>query len=458
METLAYLQLVLACEAPEYKPPSPKNRQRTAFNPWLGIFSCVLILEALTGNPALALLQFGSQGSEVTELQTRLIAGRYLYGQATGNYDGVTQTAVENFQRANGLAVDGIAGKNTLAALQRYPAAPIDRPEPSPPAQTPAPSPSQNPAPSPSQTPTAPSSSQTLRQGSEGSAVTALQRQLGTAGYYSGPITGYFGSLTQEAVQKLQAAQGLTVDGIYGPATQSRLQRLLAQPQQTCRCDSDNRGSTGSTPNQVPGSAPLVNRQPVTPTVYSRSTPVYYRPAPSALYSRTTPVYYRPNPAYAYYPRTLRKGQKGSAVTDLQNRLRLAGYPTPVTGRFDDQTQRAVMRFQLARGILADGVAGPSTLAALGIPGFNRVVRGSASEAAVAKAAFRPNRLPARAAPLVAGSSARLSVLDLQRRLAARGFNPGPLDGIWGPRTQAAVARAQQLYRIRRDDVLRGSF
>lgn len=35
-----------------------------------------------------------------------------------------------------------------------------------------------------------------------------------------------------------------------------------------------------------------------------------------------------------------------------------------------------------------------------------------------------------------------MSVLAAQKRLAAAGFNPGPLDGSWGSRTQAAMAQA----------------
>ena len=36
-----------------------------------------------------------------------------------------------------------------------------------------------------------------------------------------------------------------------------------------------------------------------------------------------------------------------------------------------------------------------------------------------------------------------MTVLDIQRALGARGFNPGPLDGIWGRKTIAAVEAFQ---------------
>ncbi|GGC90199.1 glycoside hydrolase family protein [Chelatococcus reniformis] len=37
-----------------------------------------------------------------------------------------------------------------------------------------------------------------------------------------------------------------------------------------------------------------------------------------------------------------------------------------------------------------------------------------------------------------------MTTLEIQRALAARGFNPGPLDGLWGPKTKAAVVAFQR--------------
>ncbi|MEI8249191.1 MAG: peptidoglycan-binding domain-containing protein, partial [Candidatus Taylorbacteria bacterium] len=58
---------------------------------------------------------------------------------------------------------------------------------------------------------------------SKGSDVSALQTRLKKDGYYSGPITGTFGPLTQVAVKKYQSAHGLKQAGVVGPATQSLL-------------------------------------------------------------------------------------------------------------------------------------------------------------------------------------------------------------------------------------------
>ena len=59
--------------------------------------------------------------------------------------------------------------------------------------------------------------------GSEGADVTQLQNRLTTDGYYSGPITGYFGSLTMAAVKRYQSAHGLDPLGFVGPATRAAL-------------------------------------------------------------------------------------------------------------------------------------------------------------------------------------------------------------------------------------------
>ena len=65
---------------------------------------------------------------------------------------------------------------------------------------------------------------------------------------------------------------------------------------------------------------------------------------------------------------TLRKGNKGDWVTILQNKLMLLGYALPkfgADGDFGQETLSAVKAFQKAHGLLADGVVGKQTWAAL---------------------------------------------------------------------------------------------
>ncbi len=62
-------------------------------------------------------LRFGDRGQSVTNLQSELKSKGYYNYSVDGIYGSITVQAVRNFQSANGLSVDGIAGSNTFAAL-----------------------------------------------------------------------------------------------------------------------------------------------------------------------------------------------------------------------------------------------------------------------------------------------------------------------------------------------------
>ncbi len=57
------------------------------------------------------------------------------------------------------------------------------------------------------------------RQGSRGNEVRQIQTKLKNWGYYDGAVDGIFGSKTTAAVKLFQRKNGLTADGIAGPAT-----------------------------------------------------------------------------------------------------------------------------------------------------------------------------------------------------------------------------------------------
>ena len=61
--------------------------------------------------------RYGSSGSEVRQIQTKLKNWGYYKGSIDGVYGSKTYSAVKSFQRKNGLTADGIAGKSTLAAM-----------------------------------------------------------------------------------------------------------------------------------------------------------------------------------------------------------------------------------------------------------------------------------------------------------------------------------------------------
>ena len=136
-----------------------------------------------------------------------------------------------------------------------------------------------------------------LYRGGTGDAVKTLQEKLNAKGFDSGNVDGIFGAKTYAAVTAFQKANGLGVDGIVGKLTWGKLY--------------------DATP---------VNVTPVT----------------------TQPM--------------LRTGSRGDAVRKLQEMLNAKGYTCGnVDGIFGSKTYAAVLAFQKANGLGADGIVGPLT-------------------------------------------------------------------------------------------------
>lgn len=133
--------------------------------------------------------------------------------------------------------------------------------------------------------------------GCTGDAVKALQEKLNAKGFNSGNVDGIFGAKTYAAVTAFQKANSLGVDGIVGKLTWAKLY--------------------DATP---------VNVTPVT----------------------TQPM--------------LRTGSRGDAVRKLQELLNAKGYTCgSVDGIFGSKTYAAVLAFQKANGLAADGIVGSLT-------------------------------------------------------------------------------------------------
>ena len=79
------------------------------------------------------------------------------------------------------------------------------------------------------------------RQGDSGSAVTTIQTKLKRWGYFDGPVDGIYGSKTSKAVRSFQRKNGLTADGVAGPATQ----KALGMEQTSQNSGSSQTGSSG---------------------------------------------------------------------------------------------------------------------------------------------------------------------------------------------------------------------
>ena len=65
---------------------------------------------------AYATIKYGSSGSAVKELQKKLNENGYNLA-VDGRFGSATRSAVKDYQKKQGLAVDGIVGKNTWGSL-----------------------------------------------------------------------------------------------------------------------------------------------------------------------------------------------------------------------------------------------------------------------------------------------------------------------------------------------------
>jgi peptidoglycan hydrolase-like protein with peptidoglycan-binding domain/DNA invertase Pin-like site-specific DNA recombinase len=110
-------------------------------------------------------------------------------------------------------------------------------------------------------------------------------------------------------------------------------------------------------------------------------------------------------------------------VRVVQRTLSRQGWePGPVDGLYGPRTKAAVTRFQVAARVGVDGIVGPQTRRALTHAQKESLRRGAGFA--------QPEGSP--------------RVRALQVRLHKRGLRPGPVDGLFGPRTQAAVQRLQR--------------
>lgn len=120
-------------------------------------------------------------------------------------------------------------------------------------------------------------------------------------------------------------------------------------------------------------------------------------------------------------------------VRTIQNRLRqLNFYNGPADGVWGTGTQVALENFQRARGLQVGQVT-RATIAAMGLDAAAFPTR----NASIGSAA------PARAT--VAGNTLDRGVVrGIQQKLRQNGFYTGAVDGLWGPRTEAALSRFQR--------------
>ena len=132
----------------------------------------------------------------------------------------------------------------------------------------------------------------------------------------------------------------------------------------------------------------------------------------------------------------LEKGSTGSAVKDLQTKLKKLGYyDAYVDGDYGDTTVAAVKAFQKKYNLTADGVAGSETLKKLDTAYKNADSNTSTDDDSLRKGATGT------------------AVKTLQTNLKKLGFYTAYVDGSFGATTESAVKAFQKKYGLTADGV-----
>lgn len=395
--------------------------------------------------PSYPRLEPGNTGDQVKQLQTRLKELGFFSGLIGGNYLTKTTDAVKLFQAAIGHEQTGVATSEMQAILFSASAPAYESVE---------------------------SDYVDLEKNDSGVQVLYMQQRLKELGYLSGSADGDYGSMTEKAVLAFQQQAGLPATG---KATAETQEVLFSSNAPYAPAPTD---APVSVPTQAPTQVPQQQPQTGSYREYSRNDSGdgvkdiqrrlmelgYYEGEIGGNYLARTETAVRlfqstvgynqdgvatsnlqsllfSSSAPAYNGQTftsLKSGDKGLAVTNLQKKLISLGYLSgSADGDFGSGTEKAVKRYQADLGLAQDGVASVSLQQLL----F------SASSAPVQPQAPTVTNPPVQEddspRDLSYGDSGAL-VKQLQTRLKELGYLTGSADGDFGGATRSAVERFQQ--------------
>ena len=363
-------------------------------------------------------LEKGSTGSAVKDLQTKLKKLGYYDAYVDGDYGDTTVAAVKAFQKKYNLTADGIAGKETLKKLDSvYKNADSDKDDDS------------------------------LRMGDSGSAVKDLQTKLKKLGYYSGTVDSTFGSGTYAAVKAFQKKYNLTADGVAGSETLKKLDSAYKNADSDKDDDSLRKGATGSAVKDLQTKLKKLGFYNAYVDGSYGDTTVAAVKAFQKKYNLTadgvagSETLKKLDTAYKNADSdkdddSLRKGATGSAVKNLQTKLKKLGfYNASIDGDYGDTTVAAVKAFQKKYNLTADGVAGSETLKKLDSAYKNADSNTSTDDDSLRKGATGT------------------AVKTLQTNLKKLGFYTAYVDGSFGSTTESAVKAFQKKYGLTADGV-----
>ena len=401
-------------------------------------FIAILILVSLVSGAFTENLQYGSEGNQVNQAQSRLKDLGYYQGDIDSKYGYTTYLSVRAFQTNNALKVDGIIGETTNLVLYGTPI-------------------------KADSTVALPVTYLRIAYGSAGPGVMTVQGALRSLGYYTGGVDGEFGYSTFLAVKKFQQDKGLAVDGVVGPETWALLTSGATPPPNPPSTD-----PKAKLPYKYNDAGPgvLLIQQKLNVLGYNVSVPddsfgyitylavrdfqknnalvvdgivglntwdKLFGPSPVPADAAPLPV----DPANA----SLKYGNVGPQVGIVQKKLADLGYlaENMVDNKFGFNTMQAARAFQRNNALKVDGIVGPETKLKL----------------------FGANPAPADAAP-PANTDLRLQygnsgtqVKQLQTMLAGLGYlDASMIDSNFDYKTYQAVRLFQKVNSLKVDGVV----
>ena len=291
------------------------------------------------------------------------------------------------------------------------------------------------------------SSATRLEKGSTGSEVKDLQTKLKKLGYYDAYVDGDYGDTTVAAVKAFQKKYNLTADGIAGKETLKKLDSAYKNADSAKDNDSLRMGDSGSAVKDLQTKLKKLGYYDGTVDSTFGSGTYAAVKAFQKKYNLTadgvagSETLKKLDSAYKNADSdkddgSLRKGATGSAVKNLQTKLKKLGfYNAYVDGSYGDTTVAAVKAFQKKYNLTADGVAGSETLKKLDSAYKNADSNTSTDDDSLRKGATGT------------------AVKTLQTNLKKLGFYTAYVDGSFGATTESAVKAFQKKYGLTADGV-----
>ncbi|WP_228265988.1 L,D-transpeptidase family protein [Microlunatus elymi] len=182
-----------------------------------------------TTAPAKIIYRTGDDGQQIRELQARLKQVGWYSGDVTPHYGAQTATAVKGFQDKRDLSPTGVVDEVTWAKLTAMTQQPSHNElyniEPAGPA--------------------------IMKQGDNGTKIKQLQARLAQLDWFSEKITGYYGSVTSQAVKGFQDKRRLPATGDVDQKTWDRLVGMTKEPTKDELSGNDPRTQSGGSTSEL---------------------------------------------------------------------------------------------------------------------------------------------------------------------------------------------------------------